>query len=120
MLNIELLESNVSHNIIFLSNKNYKEIFRKIKSLKKNFNKFSSKAFFFYFFKDPSLNVKNQNICLKKMGVLSNLSSNIFIEDFFNHKGKFFDSRNLLYLKFPFDVSAINLLLISLMKKLSD
>ena len=43
------------------------------------------------------------------MGVLSNLSSNIFIEDFFNHKENFLTSRNLLYLKFPFDVSTINL-----------
>ncbi len=110
LLNNKLLETNVSfHTIIYLSDNNFKEIFRKIKSLKNTLNRFSSKAFFFYFFNDTFLSRKNKNDCLKEIKRWSNLSSNIFITKFFDFKRKkFFNSRNLLYLKFPFDVSAID------------
>tara|TARA_B100001057_G_C22871317_1_gene959010 strand:- start:1662 stop:3221 length:1560 start_codon:yes stop_codon:yes gene_type:complete len=108
--NNTLLETNVSfHTIIYLSNNNYKKIFRKIKSLKNILKRFSSKPFFFYFFNDPLLSKKNKNNCLKEIKLSNNLFSNIFIKNFFDCKReKFFNSRNLLYLKFPFDVSTID------------
>lgn len=110
LLNNELLETNASfHNIIYLSDTNYKEVFRKIRSLKNTLKKFTSKAFFFYFFNDPFLGKKEKNNCLKEIKRSTTLSSNLFIKNFFDYKRKkFFNSRNLLYLKFPFDVSAID------------
>ena len=51
---------NTCHILIYLSPKNYRNIFKKIKLLKKNIKRLSSKAFFIYFFREINLDKKTK------------------------------------------------------------
>ncbi len=110
--NYNFLRENLSfHNIIYLTKKNKKTVFKEILSLKKFLNMFPTKPFFFYFFIDPSIKKNQLNKIKIETNKLKNISSNILINSFFKiNEKKFYNLRNLQYIKFPFDVSAIALL----------
>ena len=107
--NYNFLRENLSlHNIIYLTIKNKKTVFKKILSLKKFFKMFPAKPFFFYFFIDPSIKVNQLKKIEIEINKLKKISSNILTDSFFKiNKKKFFNLRNLQYIKFPFDVSTI-------------
>ena len=110
---------NSFHIAIFLEKNNFSKNRKKIRSLKKIFNRFTSKTFFIYL--SFSKNLKNRKIKeisddLKKFQ--KNLN-NLFFEILFENNGKIYNDRNLKILKFPFDVSFISNLTKIINKKIT-
>lgn len=106
LCNEEFLENYSSfHILINFSLKNAKEITKKLKSLNKVYKKNQSKIFFVYFFtkKEKKITAK-----LNKLSSLLEKNNNVFLKKFLNLKNNFFNYRNEVVLKFPYDISAIN------------
>ena len=93
------------HTLIFLTDKNYKNIIKKINNLTKVLSAQNSKPFFFYFFSKKKTKITSKKIDLK----LKNFKSkpNLFLEYFLDSHNNLFSNRNSLFLKFPFNIESI-------------
>ncbi len=100
-----LQQFNSFHTLIYLTDTNYKNILKKINNLAKVISAHNSKPFFFYFFskKKTKITLKKINFKLKKF----KLKKNFFLEYFLNSHNNLFNNRNLLFIKFPFDIETI-------------
>ena len=96
---------NSFHALIYLDDRNYKKIFKKIEHLIKTINKHDSKPFFFYFFSKKKTKVSSKIIDLQIKKFKS--KSNLFLEYYLNSYNNLFSNRNLLFLKFPFNIESI-------------
>ena len=91
--------------LIYLDDRNYKKIFKKIEHLIKTINKHDSKPFFFYFFSKKKTKISSKIIDLQIKKFKS--KSNLFLEYYLNSYNNLFSNRNLLFLKFPFNIESI-------------
>jgi FkbH-like protein len=70
-----------------------------------------NKIFFLYLVKYNDNNLRNNNYILKKISEfikkINFKTKNLYIKTYLEKKRNFFNSRNNLYIKFPFDISAV-------------
>ena len=107
---------NSFHIVIFLNKSNFLNNQKKIKSLKKSFNKYTSKIFFIYLIFNEDLSTKSIKKISDDLKKLKKVSNNLFFEILFENNKKIYNDRNLAILKFPFDISFI-LILTKIIKK---
>tara|TARA_Y100000816_G_scaffold285732_1_gene265798 strand:+ start:711 stop:2246 length:1536 start_codon:yes stop_codon:yes gene_type:complete len=110
-------KSNSFHVIIFCTKNNIKEIFEKIKSLKKTIYKHSYKPYFFYFFVIEKSKI-NEGVINSEIKKLKKL--NLFFNIFFLKKKDFYSSRNHKIIKFPFDINAIHFFSKAISKRINQ
>ena len=117
--NQNIKKHNSFHIVIFLNKSNFLNNWKKIKSLKKSFNKFTSKIFFIYLIFNKDLSTKNISNISDDLKKLKKVSNNFFFEILFKNNKKIYNDRNLNILKFPFDVSFIVILTKIIKKKIT-
>ncbi len=106
--NQNIKKYNSFHIVIFLDKNNFFRNKKKLKSLKKSFNKFSSKTFFIYLTFNKDLSTKKISEICDDLKKLKKFSNNLFFEILFKDNKKIYNDRNLNILKFPFDISFIS------------
>ena len=116
--NQNLKKYNSFHTVIFLDKNNFSKNKKKIKSLIKIFNKFSSKTFFIYLTFSKDLNKKKVGEICGDLKKLKKVSNNLFFELLFQDQKEMHSNRNLSVLKFPFDITFISNLTKIIKKKL--
>ena len=117
--NQNLKKYNSFHTVIFLDKNNFSKNKKKIKSLIKIFNKFSSKTFFIYLTFSKDLNKKKVGKICGDLKKLKKVSNNLFFELLFQDQKEMHSNRNLSVLKFPFDITFISNLTKIIKKKIS-
>ena len=105
--NQNIKKYNSFHIVIFLDKSNFSKNRKKIKALKKSFNKFPSKIFFIYLTFNKDLGAKKISEMSDDLKKLKKISNNLFFEILFDENKKIYNDRNLNILKFPFDISFI-------------
>ena len=98
------------HIFIYLDIFNKDKYLKLLKDLQKNVF-FKSKIFFLYIIKYNDNNLRNNNNIIKKISELITkinfAKKNIYIKTYLELEKSFFNNRNNLYIKFPFNISAL-------------
>jgi FkbH-like protein len=100
----------IFHIFIYLDISNIDKTLKLLRELKKKiFTK--KKIFFLYLIKYNDINLKNNNYLIKKISEfirrINYKKQNLFIKTYLEIKNNFFNNRNKLYIRFPFDISVL-------------
>ena len=99
-----LKKFNSFHIVLYLNKNNFSKNKKKIKFLKKSFDKFASKTFFIYLTFGKNFSKKKISEISTDLEKLKKIKNNLFFEILFKDNEEIYSDRNFNILKFPFDI----------------